>query len=149
MLGLTSIYLQFRALVCSSSPPGCLLCYSGWLWSLGLKQLSCLSLTCTWHYEVPCKPGLSSYFRSGCPVTWSRNWFISNWCLHSTQADEPDQEALSSQPRRAPSNGVVLQRVDQQGKSGFYKTLDFWSWCSGSTLLFNSLSVQLTHRLSL
>lgn len=155
VLGLTSIRLQFRALVCSSSPPGCLLSYSGWLWSLGLKQFSCLSLTCTWHDKVPCKPALPSYFRSGCLVTWSRNWLISNsslvppphradepgphWSLYPTQTDNPDQEALSSRPRRV-SNGVVLQkrtsvrRVDQQEKSRFYKTLNFWSWCSGNTL---------------
>lgn len=169
VLGLTSIRLQFRALVCSSSPPGCLLSYSGWLWSLGLKQFSCLSLTCTWHDKVPCKPGLSSDFRSGCLVTWSRNWLISNsslvppphradepgphWSLYPTQTDNSDQEALSSRPRRV-SNGVVLQkrtsvrRVDQQEKSRFYKTLNFWSRCSGNTLLFNSSSVQLVHRLS-
>lgn len=76
-----------------------------------------------------------------------------HWSLHPTQTDNPDQEALSSQPRRV-SNGVVSQkrtgvrRVDQQRKCRFYKTLNFWSWCSGNTLLFNSSSVQLVHRLS-
>lgn len=80
-------------------------------------------------------------------------FLIHHWSLHPTQTDNPDQEALSSQPRRV-SNGVVLQkrtgvrRVDQQRKCRFYKTLNFWSWCSGNTLLFNSSSVQLVHRLS-
>lgn len=76
--------------------------------------------------------------------------------LHPTHVEDPDQEYLSSQPMRV-SNGVVSRgrgqamaiggvfgegKVYQNVRSKFYKTLDFWSWCSRNILLINFLSVR-------